>query len=330
MHNRRIKRISFIKRNTGKGIAVAASTLLLSACQLPGLSGGAEGGEGIQIMNEPYTETQIMGYMIAGTVEHYMDVEPEVINNLGTSTMVHDAMVSGAGNISSTRYTGTTLTGELGQEPSTDPEEALHQVETILDEEYDQKWFDSFGFENTYAFLVREETAEEYGLETVSDLEDIADELVLGSDNSWIERAGDGYAAFVETYGFEFDNLYPMQIGLVYDALAEEDMDIVLGYSTDGRIASYDLVTLEDDKNVFPPYDASPSATHEILEEYPELEQVMQKMAGILDVETMQELNYIADNNLLEPAIVAEEFLEANNYFEENEPYLEPVAQEES
>lgn len=266
--------------------------------------------------------------MIAGMVDHYMEVEPEVINNMGTSYMVHEAMVEGQGNVASIRYTGHTLTSELGQEPITEPEEAEEAVISILDEDYDQTWFPSYGFENTYAFLVTEETAEEYALETVSDLEEHSDELSLGTDQQWVELAGTGYNDFVEEYGFSFDNLYPMQIGLVYDAVATGDMDIVLGYSTDGRIASYDLVTLEDDRNFFPPYDASPSANQQVLEEYPELEEVMLKLEGVLDVETMQELNYIADNNLLEPAIVAEEFLEANNYFEDNEPYMEPVASE--
>lgn len=304
------------------------AAVFMGACALPGLGGDVEGGEGIQIMNGPYTEPQILGYIIEGMVTHYMDVTPEVINNVGTSTMEHEAMINGYANMSSTRYTGTTLTGDLGLDPVTDPEEALDIVETVFDEDFDFEWLPSFGFENTYAFLVREETAEEYGLETVSDLEQAADELRVGVDNSWMERPGDGYQAFTEIYGFEFENINPMQVGLVYDALSTGDMDIVLGYSTDGRIASYDLVFLEDDQNLFPPYDASPVATQAVLEEYPELEQVMLKLEDVLDVETMQELNYIADNNLLEPAIVAEEFLEANNFFEDKEPHLDPIASE--
>src|SRR5690606_9689865 len=105
-----------------------------------------------------------------------------------------------------------------------------------------QTWFDSYGFENTYAFTVSRELAEEYNLEKVSDLEPFADELRFGVDNHWMHRKGDGYQEFTETYGFEFPNIFPMQIGLVYQALANNEMDVVLAYSSDGRIAAFDLV----------------------------------------------------------------------------------------
>jgi osmoprotectant transport system substrate-binding protein len=109
-----------------------------------------------------------------------------------------------------------------------------------------------------------------------------------------------------------------MQIGLVYDAVDAHRMDVVLGYSTDGRIASYDLVMLEDDKQFFPPYDASPVVNQELLDEVPELENALLRLAGKIDTETMQQLNYESDNNLVEPSIVAERFLEDHHYFEED------------
>ena len=108
-----------------------------------------------------------------------------------------------------------------------------------------------------------------------------------------------------------------MQIGLVYNALQANEMDVVLGYSTDGRIKSYDLVVLEDDKQLFPPYDASPVATFEVLEAYPELDEVLLKLYNSITDEKMQELNFISDNNLIEPKVVADDFLRENNYFED-------------
>ncbi|KFN92999.1 substrate-binding component of an ABC superfamily L-carnitine/choline transporter [Tetragenococcus muriaticus 3MR10-3] len=108
-----------------------------------------------------------------------------------------------------------------------------------------------------------------------------------------------------------------MQIGLVYDAVAAHRMDVVLGYSTDGRVASYNLVMLEDDRQYFPPYDASPIINEEIAETEPEVREAIQRLAGTIDTETMQELNYQSDNNLIEPSIVAERFLQEHNYFEE-------------
>jgi osmoprotectant transport system substrate-binding protein len=251
-------------------------------------------------------------------VEHYTDKQTTIINNLGTTNINHQAMLNGDAGISSTRYTGTDIASTLLLEPVMDPDKALEVVQKEFKERYDQVWFPSYGFDNTYVFLVRKDTAEKYNLKTVSDLEAVADELVVGADRAWMTREGDGYDGFTETYGFKFGSILPMQIGLVYDAVDAHRMDVVLGYSTDGRIASYDLVMLEDDKQFFPPYDASPVVNQELLDEVPELENALLRLAGKIDTETMQQLNYESDNNLVEPSIVAERFLEDHHYFEED------------
>lgn len=295
--------------------ALFLAALLLSSCSLPGLGSGFN-EEGITITGGSTTEQQIMGYIVEGMVEHYIDIDAQIVNNLGSSSLNHQALIGEDANVSAIKYTGTSLTGELGQDPITDPEIALELVVEGFAAEFDQKWFPTYGFANTYAFMVTQELADQYDLVTISDLEDIAGELDAGVDSSWIQRAGDGYDAFLETYGFDFNRVYPMQIGLVYNALQAGEMDVVLGYSTDGRIKSYDLVVLEDDKQLFPPYDASPVATFEVLEAYPELNEVLTKLKNTISDEKMQELNYISDNNLIEPKVVADDFLKENNYFE--------------
>lgn len=298
-----------------KIVILLFATIILSSCSLPGLGGGFD-KEGITITGGTTSEQQIIAFIVEGMVEHYMKIDAEIINNLGSSTLNHQALIGGDANVSGSRYTGTSLTGELGLEPLTDPKKAYDAVVEGFDREFDQKWFPSYGFSNTYAFMVTQETAEKYNLKTVSDLKDVISELNLGADNSWMERKGDGYEAFVSTYGFDFNRVYPMQIGLVYDALAADKMDVVLGYSTDGRIKSYDLVVLEDDKQLFPPYDASPVASNKILKEYPELNGILLKLEGSISTEKMQEMNYTADNDLLEPKTVAQKFLKENNFFE--------------
>ena len=107
-----------------------------------------------------------------------------------------------------------------------------------------------------------------------------------------------------------------MQISLVYQAAASGKMDVVLAYTTDGRIKAFDLTVLEDDKQFFPAYDTSLVARNEVLEKYPELQEILQKLSGKIDTSKMQELNYEADGNLKEPSIIAKEFLESENYFE--------------
>lgn len=302
-----------------KWLLMPLLVLFLSACSLPGL-GATYSEDGIVITGGTTTEMQIMAYLVEGMVTHYIPDAPiGLVNNLGSSTLNHQALMGGDANVSAVRYTGTSLTGELGMDPITDPAEAYQAVVKGFDEEFNQVWFPDYGFSNTYAFLVTQQFSKENGVTKISDLAPLAESLRAGVDTSWMEREGDGYDAFKDLYGFDFDTIYPMQIGLVYDALEAGSMDVVLGYSTDGRIASYDLIVLEDDLNLFPPYDASPVATRAILEAYPELETIFLKMEDMLTDEKMQELNYQVDNNLIEPQKAAYEFLEENNYFEDKD-----------
>lgn len=306
-----------------KLFATVGTLLLLSGCALPGL-GGSVTGEGISITGGTSTEMDMMGYIVEGMVEHYIDIDANVVTNL-SSGMNHQAFLTGDANVSGVRYTGTSLTGELGRDPVTDPEEAEQIVIEAFEEEFNHLWYPSYGFSNTYAFMVRAETAEKYGLETVSQLEEYKDEFSVGVDTSWMTREGDGYDAFVETYGYEFNDIFPMSLGLLYTALSSEEIDVGLGYSTDGQIPAENLVLLEDDMNLFPPYDASPLATAEIVEEYPELDAIFLKLAGQIDEEQMQHMNFLSENYLLEPRTVAFDWLEENNFFEDTEPYIEPV-----
>lgn len=297
---RRLKSILFI----------CSIMLVLSAC-----SSGKD--ETIKIATVTTTESAIMGNMVKLMIEHYTDENVQMINNLGSSVVVHQAMLNGDANISATRYTGTDLTGALGQEAIKDPEEAMKKVQELFQKDYDQTFFDSYGFANTYAFMVSKETAKKYNLKKVSDLRKVADKMQAGVDTSWMNRPGDGYKAFVKEYGFDFNKVYPMQIGLVYDAVEAGKMDVVLGYTTDGRISSYDLVVLEDDLKFFPPYDCSPLATNELLKTHPEVKKILEKLVDKVSTEEMQKLNYESDNNLLEPAVVAQRFLEKHNYFDD-------------
>ena len=297
--------------------ALLVSLTVLSGCSLPGLSSSSS--DGIAITSMTTTESQIVSHMSRLMIEHYSDgeIEPTMINNLGSSTIQHNALLSGDAQVSGVRYTGTELTGVLDKDPESDPDIALEQTQKAFDEDFDMKFYDSYGFDNTYAFMVTSETAEEYDLETTSDLAAYTDEFAVGVDTSWFNRPGDGYPAFQEAYGFEFDNIRAMQISLVYEALNTGSLDLALGYTTDGRIPAYDLVVLEDDLQFFPPYDASPFATHEIIAEYPEIDDALSRLVGTVSTETMQNLNYRSDEEGIEPALVAEEFLEEHNYFEE-------------
>ncbi|ASN07265.1 osmoprotectant ABC transporter substrate-binding protein [Virgibacillus necropolis] len=295
-------------------IALALSLSLLGGCSLPGLSGPAE--KTVTVGTLGTAESAIMGNIVSQMIDHYTDLQTEMISNMGSSTVQHKAMTAGEVDITATRYTGTDLVGALGMDVVKDPDKALKIVKREFQQQFNQTWFDSYGFANSYAFTVTSQLAEKENLKTVSDLEALASELRLGVDSAWIRRPGVGYDSFIETYGFEFGRIFPMNIGLVYKAVESGEMDVVLAYTTDGRMEAFDLVTLEDNKNLFPPYDSSPVARNEVLKKHPELNDILQKLAGTISTEQMREMNYQANVKMKEPRVVAKEFLEKNNYFE--------------
>ncbi|MFH4903141.1 osmoprotectant ABC transporter substrate-binding protein [Staphylococcus cohnii] len=297
-------------------IVLVLCLTVLSGCSLPGL-GGNSSEQDVKITALATSESQIMSHMLRLLIEHDTNgkIKPTLINNLGSSTIQHNALVNGDANMSGARYNGTDLTGALNEDPIKDPKKAMKATQDGFQKKFDQTFFNSYGFANTYAFMVTKETAEKYNLETVSDLKKHP-ELKLGVDSSWLNREGDGYPGFTKEYDFKFDTIRPMQIGLVYDALNSNNLDVAVGYSTDGRIAAYDLKVLKDDKQFFPPYDASAVATNELLDKHPELKPIINKLDKKVSTSEMQKLNYQADGEGQEPAVVAENFLKEHNYFE--------------
>ncbi|MFH4934499.1 osmoprotectant ABC transporter substrate-binding protein [Staphylococcus cohnii] len=297
-------------------IVLVLCLTVLSGCSLPGL-GGNSSEQDVKITALATSESQIMSHMLRLLIEHDTNgkIKPTLINNLGSSTIQHNALVNGDANMSGARYNGTDLTGALNEDPIKDPKKAMKATQDGFQKKFDQTFFNSYGFANTYAFMVTKETAEKYNLETVSDLKKHP-ELKLGVDSSWLNREGDGYPGFTKEYGFKFNTIRPMQIGLVYDALNSNNLDVAVGYSTDGRIAAYDLKVLKDDKQFFPPYDASAVATNELLDKHPELKPIINKLDKKISTSEMQKLNYQADGEGQEPAVVAENFLKEHNYFE--------------
>ncbi|MTT32221.1 osmoprotectant ABC transporter substrate-binding protein [Terrilactibacillus sp. BCM23-1] len=290
------------------------TVLMLSGCALPGLSGSSENT--VKIGTVTTSETQTIGYIQKYMIEHYTDLNAEVITNLGSSVVMNKANINGDIDISAVRYTGTDISGALGLDLIKDPKEALEIVQREFKKQFNQKWYDSYGFANTYAVAVRGEEAKSKNLNKISDLKPYAPKYKFGVDNSWINREGVGYEPFTKTFGFKFDSVFPMQIGLVYTALANKKMDAVLAYSTDARLKLYNLKLLDDDKHFFPPYDASPVIGYDLLKKHPELDKVLQKLVGKIDSDTVLDLNYQADVESKEPSTIAKEFVEKHNYFE--------------
>lgn len=303
-----------IKKLIKRLLPLGALALILSGCALPGLGGSSK--DTVKIAAQNTTEQQIMSQVLKGMIEHYSNLNTEVINNLGSGTVSFQAQKRGDADMTAIRYKGTDDQTILNNPKNSDPNFVSKRVRTEFDKKYDMKWFPSYGFSDTYQFMVKQDYAKKHHLETVSDLRKIAPNMKVGIDQIWMNRKGDGYGDFKKKYGYAFGHVYPMQIGLVYNAVQSDKMDAVLGYSTDGRIGSYNLKLLKDDKHFFPPYDASVVVNNKALKKHPQLNGILHRLDGKIDLKTMQHLNYEVDNNLKEPSVVAQEFLKENNYFE--------------
>jgi osmoprotectant transport system substrate-binding protein len=268
----------------------------------------------IKIGTTNTTESQIIGNILKQLIHHETQQPVKLMVNLGSSSVLQQAMMRGDINISATRYTGTELAATLHQPAIHDADQAERTVRHYFSAHFDQTWFASYGFSDTYVVLVNDVLAKRYHLTKISDLCSRANRFKFAVDSSWYEKAGDGYQAFVKKYRLHFAKVAPMQVGLVYTALHDHSVQVATGYATDSRIISQHLVMLADDDDFFPSYKASLVVTNPILKAHPELQPLLQKLAGQISLKKMQALNYQVDDRHMTPAIVAKKFLIANHY----------------
>lgn len=253
--------------------------------------------ETVTIVSPNYAEPQILAEAVKIIIEENTDLRVEHIKNFTSSTLNHAAMTSGDAQMY-VSYTGTQFTGVLGMEV-TDEWKDARKVEKYVQQEFDKQfdatWFDSFGFNNTYALVIQSDFAQEHGIETISDLKGHTPSMTIAMDSTFRERSGDGYRDLLEAYDLTFNRAVSMDYGLIYRAVQTRDVDAAIAYSTDGRVVAMNLVALRDDKQYFPPYDAALVATNSFLEENPEIAGLIQPLIGQIDESTIAKYNQMVD-----------------------------------
>lgn len=261
-------------------------------------------------------EPTILMHMYEDLIESQTDISVELKPNLGKTTFNFNALQFGDIDIY-TEYTGTVLATFLNEPlDSSDGEAVYEQAKTGLEEQYDMTLLEPMAFNNTYVLAVTEEMAEQYELETISDLIPIADEIKAGFTLEFSDRQ-DGYLGIQELYGLTFENMETMEPNIRYQAVETGDVNLVDAYSTDSDIEKYGLVQLEDDQGLFPPYQGAPLLLMETLEEYPELEEILNQLGGKITDDEMRKMNYAVDVEGKSEDEVANEFLIQTNLLEE-------------
>jgi osmoprotectant transport system permease protein len=261
----------------------------------------------VTIGSKNFTEQLLLGELMAQLIEGHTDLRVERRFNLGGTMICHNALVRGEIDIYS-EYTGTALTAILKEPGTTGPEATYDHVARVYKRRYGLIWLEPFGFNNTYTITVRQSQAKKHNWNRISDLVDDAGDLHAGFTSEFMERQ-DGYPGLKETYGLAFGKISDLESSLMYGALAEGQVDVICGFATDGRIAVYNLLPLEDDKAFFPPYYAAPIIREEVLKKHPEIGSALARIAGRLDDATMQRLNCKVDHDQMDTRSVARAFL---------------------
>ena len=169
----------------------------------------------------------------------------------------------------------------------------------------------SLGFNNTFAIVVRGEDARKYNLKTISDLGRVAPNWRAGFGYEFMERP-DGYEGLARTYGLKFaEPPRIMDLGLLYRALFDKEVDVIAGNSTDGQLLARDLTVLQDDKHYFPPYQAVPIVRPDALRRFPELRGAIEQLAGKITDAEMRKMNYEVDGQHQDAAVVVRNFLQS-------------------
>ncbi|MGI6117316.1 MAG: glycine betaine ABC transporter substrate-binding protein [Bilifractor sp.] len=260
----------------------------------------------IQIATKPMTEQYVLGEMLDILIEKDTGLNVKLTQGVGGGTSnIEPAMESGEFDLYP-EYTGTAWNTVLKKD-SVYTEDQFEELQSEY-EDMGMTWTCLYGFENTYGLAVRKEIAEQYGIETYSDLKDIASGLTFGAEYDFYERE-DGYDALCNTYGFRFGKTMDLDIGLKYQALEEKQIDVMVVFTTDGQLSTADAVVLTDDQDFFPSYLCGNVVRNEVLENFPELQDVFDKLTGQIQNEDMVRMNYEVEVEEKEPRDVAEEFL---------------------
>jgi osmoprotectant transport system substrate-binding protein len=295
----------------------------------------------VNVGSKDFTEQFILGNMYLGVLED-MGVPAEDRLNLGGTQIAQQALVAGDIHLYP-EYTGTALTEVLGLEiadvqgggatPVASPEVdaaspvaspvagggdlsqvVYDTVATGYAEQFGLVWLERSPANNTQALAVKRAFSEENGITTISQLAANAGDYIISAPADFPERT-DGLLGLVEVYGAGFNEIevLPVAPGLKYQALLDDTAQVVLAFGTDGQISGYDLVLLEDDLGLWPPYNVAPVVRQEVLDAYPDVADRFNAVTTSLTDEILSDLNWRVDGDeKQEPADVANDYLTEN------------------
>lgn len=273
-------------------------------------SGCGKRDRGLVVGSKNFTESIILAELLAQHIEAATGQRVTRKVNLGGTLICHEALIAGEIDLYP-EYTGTSLTAVLKHPPQTDAAKVYEIVKRDYETKFRVTATAPFGFNNTFAILVRGDDARKLNLKTISDAAAHTPQWLAGFGYEFMDRP-DGFPGLAAAYNLNFkEKPRVMDLALTYRALADKQVDLIAGNSTDGVIANLDLFMLADDKRYFPPYEAVPLVRQETLARVPGLQAALDRLAGKINEAEMQKLNALVDVDKRDLAQVVKEFLVA-------------------
>ena len=303
-----------LKRILSVLIAAALSAGIFTGCSSPKYE--------IELYDGNYSEIQLVHKMVELLVEDRTDIEVTIKDQMSSVLMFRELTREDPSCDIFCSYDGSVLTTHLKQGPPDVPE-GVTLFDYVSEQVYDKHgiiMLDPLGINNTYCIAVPESVAEEYNLETISDLVPVAGELTFGAEHEFFAAEGTAgtmkFGPFTEFYGLNFKETFPVDISLKYTAIENGNFQVTEVYTTDGLNRKANLKVLEDDRNFFPEYNGSLLVREELFEEMadvaPDLREILGLLSGTMDNEKMTDMTYAVDVEGRTVDEVAREFLVEN------------------
>lgn len=235
------------------------------------------------------------------TVERVMDI---------SGSVVHTSIMNGEVDLYP-EYTGTGLISILKMDPMTDAQQVYDTVKEEYEKQYKLIWLDYSQANDGQGLVIRTDVADKYGIKTISDLQKNASELRFASQGEFDQRE-DGMLGLEKLYGsFDWKSSKVYDGGLKYSVLENDEADVAPAYTTEGQLVKDEFTLLEDDKKLWPPYNLAPVVRETVLNTYPEIADILNKISATLDTKTVTKLNAQVDVDKREYEEVAKEYYDS-------------------
>jgi osmoprotectant transport system substrate-binding protein len=261
----------------------------------------------IVVGSKNFTEQVVLAELIAQQIENRTGIEVERKIDLGGTLLAHEALKTGSIDLYP-EYTGTALTAILKRPVSKDPAAVFSEVHQGYTQ-WRLSWLRPFGFNNTFAMVVRSDTARSQHLTTLTSATQRAAPWRLGVGYEFVERP-DGLDGLKKAYTLKISgDPVTMDLGLLYPALRNGTIEMGAASETDALLTDPAFAVLTDDKHYFPPYECAIVVRDQALSNFPHLKSVLEELSGRISDTTMRQLNAAVDRDHRSVADVARDFL---------------------